>query len=330
MFGISYRKANPTDYVLHYSGGKLVREGAGLSFFYFAPSSTIASIPLGSANVPFVFNEPTADFQTMMVQGQLTYRIADPKKAAMMLDFTVDAKGKYLSDQYQKLPERLIYGIQTLVRSETQALPLREALTLGDVLASRMLERLKASAEIVQLGVEILNLAVLALRPSPEMAKALEAEAREALNGKADEAIYTRRNAAIEQERRIKENELQTDLLVQTRQRELEERKLDGQIALEKQRTALTDQKVENERKEADSRAYSLKAVLEPVQGVDWRLIMTLNPQSSDARSTIAMAFQELASNAQKIGELNISPDLLKTLIGSTVATVAPQLSRNA
>jgi hypothetical protein len=30
----------------------------------------------------------------------------------------------------------------------------------------------------------------------------------------------------------------------------------------------------------------------------------------------IAMAFQEMAGNAQKIGELNISPDLLQGLIG--------------
>jgi hypothetical protein len=29
----------------------------------------------------------------------------------------------------------------------------------------------------------------------------------------------------------------------------------------------------------------------------------------------IALAFRELAENAQKIGELNISPDLLKSLL---------------
>lgn len=317
MFGIRYRKASPTDYVLHFSGGKLAREGAGLSFFYFEPSSSLVSVPLASANIPFVLNEPTADFQTLTVQGQLTYRIADPKKAAAMLDFTLDAKGRYTSDQYQKLPDRLIYSLQTLARAEIQALALRDALVFGDSLTARVLDRLKASQEVVQLGVEILNLAVLSLRPTPEMAKALEAEAREALNRRADEAVYTRRNAAIEQERRIKENELQTDLLVQTKQRELHERELEAQIALEKQRAALTDEKVENDRKEADSRAYSLKAMLTPVQGLDWRVLMMLNPQGGDSRNTIAMAFQELASNAQKIGELNISPDLLRTLIGS-------------
>ena len=319
MFGIGYRKANPTDYILHFSNGNLIREGAGLSFFYFSPAASIVSVPVASANIPFVFNEPTADFQTLTVQGQLTYRISDPKKAAAMLDFTVDAKGRYFSDQYQKLPERLVYGMQTLVRAEIQGLPLREALVHGDALTAQVFDQLKASPEVIQLGIEILNLAVLSLKPTPEMAKALEAEAREALNRDADEAVYTRRNFAIEQERRLKENELQTELLVQTKQRELHEHELEAEIALEKQRAALTDQKTENERKEADSRAYSLKAVIAPVQGLDWRVLMMLNPHGGDARNTIAMAFQELATNAQKIGELNVSPDLLRTLIGNVV-----------
>jgi len=321
MFGIGYQKANPTDYVLHFSGGKLIREGTGLSFFYFSPASSIVSIPLASVNVPFVFTEPTADFQTLTVQGQMTYRIVDPKKASAMLDFTVDGQGRYLTDHYQKLPERLVYSLQTLVRVEIQRLPLREALVHGDALTSRVFEQIKVNPEVAQLGVEILNVAVLSLKPTPEMAKALEAETREALNRNADEALHTRRNAAIEQERRIKENELQTELLVQTKQRELHEREMEASIALEKQRAALTLQKTENERQEADSRAYALKAVIDPVQGLDWRTLMMLNPHGGDARNTIAMAFQELATNAQKIGELNVSPDLLRTLVG----TVAPR-----
>jgi hypothetical protein len=31
----------------------------------------------------------------------------------------------------------------------------------------------------------------------------------------------------------------------------------------------------------------------------------------------VALAFQEMAENAQKIGELNVSPDLLKSLVGT-------------
>jgi regulator of protease activity HflC (stomatin/prohibitin superfamily) len=315
MLGIAYLKGKPTDYVLHFSGGRLRREGPGLAFFYFGPSSVVASVPVSSTNIPFVFTEPTADFQTLTVQGQLTYRIAEPKKASGMLDFTLDAKGRYASDQYQKLPERLVYGLQTLIRDEVQAKTLKEALVYGQTLASRVLESLKGSPEVVQLGVEILNLAILSLKPTPEMAKALEAEAREALNRTADEAVYTRRNAAVEGERRIKESELQTELLVQERKHELRERDLQAEIGFEKERAALTEQKAENERKEADTKAYSLKALIGPVQGLDWRILMMLSGEGQNAASTVAMAFQEIAANAQKIGELNISPDLLRTLL---------------
>lgn len=34
-----------------------------------------------------------------------------------------------------------------------------------------------------------------------------------------------------------------------------------------------------------------------------------------DARGMIAMAFQQIAENAQKIGRLDISPDLLQSLL---------------
>ena len=70
---LSFMKVPPTTYVLQYKHGKIKREGAGLSFFYWAPTSTIVAVPLASADVPFVFPETTADFQSVTIQGQLTY-----------------------------------------------------------------------------------------------------------------------------------------------------------------------------------------------------------------------------------------------------------------
>ena len=58
--------------------------------------------------------------------------------------------------------------------------------------------------------------------------------------------------------------------------------------------------------------------MLKPVQDVDWRKLMLVSAGGLDARQMIALAFQEMAGNAQKIGELNISPDLLQGLIGKT------------
>ena len=68
--------------VLHDRSGKIVRQGVGLSFFYFTPNSVLVRIPVASADVPFVFNEVTADFQDATIQGELTYRVSDPQRIA--------------------------------------------------------------------------------------------------------------------------------------------------------------------------------------------------------------------------------------------------------
>src|SRR6266498_3317284 len=95
---LSFTKIPATHYALHFQQGKVRREGVGLSFLYYVPTSTIMSVPTVSIDAPFVFHETTADFQPVTVQGQLTYRIADPKKVASLLDFSVTNEGKYLGD----------------------------------------------------------------------------------------------------------------------------------------------------------------------------------------------------------------------------------------
>ena len=323
MLTIRFMKAAPTTYVLHFKNGRVRREGAGLSFFYYAPTSTIVTIPLESADAPFAFQESTADFQSIAIQGQLTYRVTDPKRLASLLDFSIGTQGVYRSEDYRKLTERMVHTTQTLMRAETQKLTLREALTSSGALSAAVLAGLKASEAVSQLGVEILNLSLLAVRPTPEMAKALEAEAREALQRLSDEAIYARRNNAVEQERRIKESELNTEIAVEEKHRQIRETQMAAEIAIEEQRATLMEKRIENDRKDADSRGYALEATLKPVRSVDWRTLMMLSKQGGDPRTMIALAFQEMASNAQKIGELNISPDLLHSLLGSASTTVA-------
>jgi regulator of protease activity HflC (stomatin/prohibitin superfamily) len=315
MMGIRYMKGAPTTYVIHHGGGKLLREGPGLSFFYYAPTSVIAAVPLGSVDVPFAFSEVAADFQAVTIQGQLTYRVADPRRIAGLLDFTVAPSGAFLSDDPATLSDRLVPAAQVLARAVTQRFTLREILTKSDVLVAEVLPALRKDPAIVLLGIEILGFAILSLKPTPEMAKALEAEAREALQRRADDAIYLRRNNAVEQERIIKENELATEIAVEAKKRQVRETQMAAEIAIEEQRKTLIETRVENERKDADSRAYALEASLKPVRGMDWRTLTALASGGGDPRMMIAVAFRELAENAQKIGELNVTPDLLKSLL---------------
>lgn len=315
MLGIRYLKAAPTTYAVQFAEGKAKREGAGLSFLYYAPTSTIALVPLGSTDVPFAFAEVTADFQAVTIQGQLTYRIAEPRRAAALLDFSVNARGDYRSEDPAALSERLIHASQVLARGVTQKLTLREVLSKSEALVSQVLPALRKDEAVTLLGVEILGLAVLSIKPTPEMAKALEAEAREALQRRADEAIYARRNAAVEQERVIKENELSTEIAVEEKKRVVRETQMAAEVSVEEKRRQLIDARVENERKDADARGYALEAVIKHVRDLDWHTILALGGGGIDSRLMIAEAFRELAANAQKIGELNVTPDLLKSLI---------------
>jgi hypothetical protein len=316
MLGIRYLKTAPTSYVLHHSRGVLRKEGPGLSFWYYAPMSVITQVPLGSVDVPFAFSEVAADFQAVTIQGQLTYRVADPRRIAGLLDFTVGPNGQYLSEDPATLSDRLVPVAQVLARAVTHRFSLREVLTKSETIVAEVLPALRKDPAVLLLGIEILGFSVLSLKPTPDMAKALEAEAREALQRRSDDAIYLRRNNAVEQERIIKENELATEIAVEEKRRQVRETQMAAEIAIEEQRKQLIETRVENERKDADSRSYALEATLKPVRSMDWRTLMAVTAGGGDPRTMIAVAFRELAENAQKIGELNVTPDLLKSLLG--------------
>ncbi|MDA0658770.1 MAG: hypothetical protein O2931_01220 [Planctomycetota bacterium] len=195
-----------------------------------------------------------------------------------------------------------------------QKRPLRDVLVGSDLLVGEMLTGLRQAEVVSLLGIEIMGLSILSIKPTPEMSKALQAEAREELLRKADEAVYTRRNAAVLQERTIKENELNTEIAVEQKKRQKRETQMAADIAVEEQRSMLVDHRVGNEKKESESRAQALGQLLEPLKGVDWRTIMAATG-GGDAKLNIALAFRQLAESAEKIGELNISPDLLATLM---------------
>jgi regulator of protease activity HflC (stomatin/prohibitin superfamily) len=315
MIGIRFVKAPPTTYILHYKNGKIVRQGAGLSFFYYAPTSSLVAVPMASTDVPFVFSEITGDFQAITLQGQLSYRISEPARLAALLDYSVDADLGYLSDDPDLLSQRLVQEAQVHSRTITQNMRLREALIGSDSIAARALEALQKSDSIKRLGVEILGLSMLQAKPVPEMSRALEAEAREELQKRADEAIYARRNSAVEQERRIKESELNTEIAVEEKKRKIRETKMAAEIAVEEQRATLINQQVENDKKLADSKGYALEASIKPLRDIDWKKLLAMSNGGSDPKLMIALAFREMAENAQKIGELNMSPDLLKSLM---------------
>ncbi len=334
MLGIKFIKVQPTTYLLQYRRGKVVREGVGMSFFYYAPTTSLVTIPVGSTDVPFIFEEPTADYQTVTLQGQVSYRVVDANKLAGLMNFTLAPNGRdYVSDDPEKLPQRVINLVHVLARAELEKLPLRNAIRAAAAIVEQVKTQLAASKEIASLGLEVLGLSLLAIKPTPETARALEAETREQLLKEADEAIYARRNAAVEQERAIKENELNTEIAVENKKRQIRETQMDAERAVQEKRhqleradldakTNLEGKRKElvtlaaaNAKAEADTRAYGISTTMQALGTADARILQALTSAGMKPEQLIAFAFQELAGKADKIGQLNISPDLLRELM---------------
>ncbi len=314
MFGVHYLQSNPTTYVIRYKHGRVVDYGLGLTMLYFGPGTTIVRISQTSQDIPFVFEQQTLDFQDVTIQGNLTYRVISPERLAQQLDFSVDSRGRYRSDDPNRLQERLVRLIQSQTHTFTRDQPLREMLTASDLLAGHLMKQTSLLHAAGALGLEIESIVFLSIRADPEMEKAMQAEAREQLLQRADEAINERRKAAIELDREIRENELKTERIVQEKRREVRQAELESDVTIEQGRAELVARQSENETIVAKARVETLRDTLEAMRDVDWRTIVA-SSGGTDSKQLIAMAFGELAENARKIGRLNISPELLSQLI---------------
>jgi hypothetical protein len=200
-------------------------------------------------------------------------------------------------------------------------------LRLSQELASSLRERFHDDAAFAAIGIVLLGLTIGAIKPTPETARALEAKAREAILKEADDAVYDRRKSAVEQERMIREAELQTELSVQQKEQEIaesrianertllrattetERERLQASIEVENQRQSLVELEVANSRQQADAEAYAIAARMNafkelPVDNLKAMALANMQPEQ-----LMAMAFESLAQNAGKIGELNITPD---------------------
>jgi hypothetical protein len=307
MFGIKFFKAQPTDYILKYSSGRVRREGMGLAFYYLSHNTQIVAVPTSSTDGNFIFNEATNNFQAVTIQGQFTYRIAQPRQAASLLNFTIEpSRRNYLSQDPEKLPQRIANIIQVETRGEIQRRSLEETLRDSQAIASVVLGRIREAQLLSAMGVELMSIFFVSAKPTPEVAKALEAEYRETLLRKADEAIYARRAAAVEEERKIKENELNTD------------------ITLEQNRQQLIELEGNNQQREAEFRGRALEQEAEyrsRASELEMSVYRTMEPPT-----ILALAMKELGQNAARVGNLTITSEVLSALLNLPSNATAPQV----
>jgi regulator of protease activity HflC (stomatin/prohibitin superfamily) len=296
MFGIGYFKAQPTEFVRKVAGGRVKREGQALSFYYLKRRTSIVVVPVSSADAAFVFNEQTGNYQAVTIQGQLTYRIVEPRRTMEMLNYVIDPKRRaHVSKDPERLEQRIVVAVQMETRRQVEVKSLEEVLRNAASISAEVQEEVRTRALLAPLGVELLSLNFTSVSPNPEVGKALEAEYRETLLRRADEAIYARRAAAVEEEAKIKSNELE------------------GEISLARERERLIDLEAANDRKK--SQAWGERRELEA--GFMARASeMELAPyRDLDPRKVLALAMRDIGNNADKVGNLNITSEVLADLL---------------
>ena len=369
IMGLKLKKFKPTEYVTVVRKGKTIKSGQGLTVFYNDIHTDIMVAPITAFDGTFAFDDlVTADYQTVCVQGAITYMIDNYERAYRMADFTF---ARNYEDKKNKAMEIFCKRINNVIRAvvirETGRMDVRNIIKKADEMAALIADALKNDETIEQLGVKILAVNILGIVARADTRKALEAAAREQILKEQDDAIYLRRNAAIEQERLIKENELNTEIKVAEKEKEkkekeqeikkrlletelemelerqekeqeikgkalecelaleekekdrkikMQQKEIEEKIKLENRNKEFVDLEVENEKKRAEEQAYAVAAMMKAYENVNVALIEACALANMDPKALMAKAFMELGENAGKIGTLNMTPDLLETIIG--------------
>src|ERR1700721_3129684 len=216
-------RGNPTMHVRHLRRGKAAHEGTGLSFFFRPLSAVLSEGPVDDRGVPLLFHARTADFQDLAVQASVTFRVTDPAIACTRIDFSGDPDtGRWRGTPLEQVGGLLTETAQQQVLGLVAAAPLASVLADGVAqIRDRILHGLTADTRLAETGIAVIGARVIALRPEPEVEKALRTPAREQIQQEADRSTYERRAVAVERERAIAENELQSQIELARREEQL-------------------------------------------------------------------------------------------------------------
>ena len=323
---VSRLRAESNQYILHYTNGKITREGAGIAYWYIPISAAVAQIPVEDIETTFLLTERSADFQEVAVQCTLIYRFVDYARAAARINFSISlANGAWLDPPLERIANIWALRTKTPVRDYIVKTPVVDAVKEGpSTLRAAIEEMLRGDEEIKAMGMELVSLQVSRVAPAADVEKALQTPTREQIQQKADEATFQRRALAVEKERAIKENELATEIELARRQEDLIKRQGANQLLDVQQAAEAEKQRVEAEllreeqtaesygrqtrvRAKAEAKALTTKAAAEAEAEQRRVEIYTQAPRHVQ----LGMALQSLAANIETIQHLNVTPDML-------------------
>ncbi|WP_088289234.1 SPFH domain-containing protein [Kineosporia sp. A_224] len=323
-----------TSHVVHRRRGRVVHSGQGLAFWFRPLTSTVSEVPVDDRELPLLFHARTADFQDVTVLASVSYRFADPELVATRLDFGIETDlGTWRSDPLDQVSTLLTQLAQQHALDLLASMPLAEAMTGGvAAVRERVGAGLAADERLRDTGIATVGVRVVGVRPEPDVERALQTPARELVQQEADRATYERRAQAVERERTISENELQSRITLATQEEQLVAQ--EGTNAQRRATEAAAAARIEAQaRADADRLASQARA-----DGL--RAVGAAEADAEQARMAayagagqgvlLAVALRELAGSLPEIGSLTLSPDVLTGALARLAAVPAGPSSDTA
>jgi regulator of protease activity HflC (stomatin/prohibitin superfamily) len=322
---VRHLRGTPTTYVQQIRNGKTKRAGVGSAFWFRPLSAVLSEVPVDDRELPLLFHARSSDFQDVTVQATVTFRLADPATAATRIDFSIDPE----SGRWRGLPLDQVAGLLTESAQQygldlIAAVPLTNTLAGGVAPVRTAIEQgLAADERLASIGISVIGVRVVAVRPEPGVEKALGTPTREQVQQAADKATFERRAVAVERERAIGENELQTQIELARREeqlvaqrganarREAEEAAAASLIAADAEagrRRALA---------EADADATRLAGAARGEAEAAFVAVFKDLPEAT----LLGLAAKDAAANLPNIESLVLSPDLLSKALARLGAT---------
>jgi len=316
---LRHLRGSTTAHIQHLRNGKAVHSGTGSAFWFRPLSAVLSEIPVDDRELPLLFHARTADFQDVTVQATVTFRVIEPATASARIDFSIDPDtGQWraapldqvaglLTETAQQYAIDLIASTDLNVTLAGGVAPVRDAIATGLVRDGRLGDT----------GIAVIGVRVVAIRPEPELEKALRTPTREQVQQDADKATFERRALAVERERAIGENEMQTKIELARREEQLvtqrganarrgaEEAAAAGRIATEAQ--------AQRTQRLAEAKAASIR-VTGNARG-DAEAARLAAYRDLPEAVLLGLAVKELAANLPKIDNLVLTPDLLAPVL---------------
>ncbi|MGA4551552.1 SPFH domain-containing protein [Methylorubrum aminovorans] len=309
-FGVlSQLRSEASHYVVRYRDGRPRQSGRGLVFWFRPETASISELPMDDREMTLFVRGRSSDFQTVSVQGSIGWHVADPERLASRIDFSLDLRTGRLQGEPVERIEARIAGLanQTVLQFLGQA-PVRALLDAGpESLRGQLQAALAAEPSLAEIGVAVVSVRLTNLAPSSELERALQTPTYEALQQKADEATFARRALAVEKERAIAENELAT------------------RTELARRESLLIAEEAQNARNRAQGRAEA-EGIEAGAEAERIRMVEGARAEAERARVAIyrdvapgtllGLAAQALAGKLDTIEHVNVTPDLLASLLG--------------